>query len=436
MKAWQTAVLVLVGLAAGCRTDPAITHLERENRYLEDVKYALEDELLRAEEELESCRQQNEALRRAQRRPDRAGRRPEAVREPQLAPPRLPARPEELQDELPPVIIETPAEPSPPGEIPRPPQAPAKAPGSSSAGQTHVRPSGQEARVSEAPRFVPDRPPPAATPSAPDPEALKSGTPGRSASPGSSRSPQQGASRFNPGLSQGVVPIGGNAIVPRGDSAEVDRITLNRLLTSGWDMDDRPGDEGIIVVLEPRDAQGRPVAAAAPVSVVLLDRGLPGEAARVARWDLDAQQVAAQFRQMPSGEAIYLELPWPGPPPVHSHLHLFVRYTTRDGRKLEANRELDIALEGQGGQWREPLRPTGPELGSPAPASAWRPRPLWPAPGEDAADRPGEDAGALPLAAGTPSKAESSWTADSSNQQVRRRQTARRPRPVWSPDRR
>ena len=127
----------------------------------------------------------------------------------------------------------------------------------------------------------------------------------------------------------------------------MDRITLNRLSVGGWDADGRAGDDGIFLLIEPRDAEGQMIAAAGPISVVLLDRGLPGEAARVARWDLTAHQAAAYFRRMPAGDGIYLELPWPSAPPVHSHLHLFVRFTTRDGRNLEANRELDITLAGQ-----------------------------------------------------------------------------------------
>ena len=223
-------------------------------------------------------------------------------------------------------------------------KTPVGAPRSSQPGEPK-RQDGSE--QGEAPKFTPGTGP--ADGGEPLPEPRKLNVPGASGKDKSSQS------RPRPGALPWAVPVGGTTLVPRADSSQVDCITLNRLLFGGWDMDGRPGDEGIFLLVEPRDTEGRFVPAAAPLSVVVLDRGLAGPAARVARWDLTAEQVSTLFRRMPTGEGIYLELPWPGTPPVHSHLHLFVRYTTRDGRKLEANRELDIALE-KTGTGSEPSR--------------------------------------------------------------------------------
>ena len=38
---------------------------------------------------------------------------------------------------------------------------------------------------------------------------------------------------------------------------------------------------------------------------------------------------------------------WPADPPKHNRLHLFVRYVTADGRRLEANAPIDVALAGE-----------------------------------------------------------------------------------------
>ena len=97
-----------------------------------------------------------------------------------------------------------------------------------------------------------------------------------------------------------------------------------------------------MVVIEPRDARGRLVDAPADIQVVVLDPERRGPEPRVARWDITAAEAAARLGD-PSEPGIHLNLPWPDRPPTHSKLRLFVRYLTSDGRKLEANRFVEVA---------------------------------------------------------------------------------------------
>jgi hypothetical protein len=172
-----------------------------------------------------------------------------------------------------------------------------------------------------------------------------------------------------------VIPAQAIALDPRADNRRVDRITLNRALTGGYDRDTRSGDAGVAVLVEPRDAQGRLVPAAGPISVVLLDRGLSGNAARVARWDFTAEQTATLYRKTPYGEGFFLEMPWSGNPPAHSHLHMFVRYSTKDGRNVEASREVDVAMPAGGGRNWLALTPAAGETQPLRKAGSWQPKP-------------------------------------------------------------
>lgn len=101
------------------------------------------------------------------------------------------------------------------------------------------------------------------------------------------------------------------------------------------------------MVIEPRDAGGDFIPATAPISVVVMDAALPGEAAHVARWNFTAAEIAQRYRKTPTMEGFYLEVPWPAAPPIHSDLRLFVRYTTDDGRKLQAEGPIRVALAGR-----------------------------------------------------------------------------------------
>ncbi len=135
-------------------------------------------------------------------------------------------------------------------------------------------------------------------------------------------------------------------LTPSGDSRRVAGITLNRTLTGSILADDRSGDQGLLAVIEPRDREGQTVDAPAEVSLVVLDPALKGDAARVARWDFTAAETAAMFRRSGSSQAIHLTTVWPGDPPAHRKLHLFVRYVTADGRKLQADQPIEVVLPG------------------------------------------------------------------------------------------
>ena len=126
----------------------------------------------------------------------------------------------------------------------------------------------------------------------------------------------------------------------------VAEIRLNPVYTGGEDFDELPGDDGVAVLIEPRNARGEVLAQPGRVSVVVVDPSAPDDRARVARWDLSEQEVSERIQQSNGKRGILLKLPWPQSRPEHSKLHLFVRYVTNDERNLESDREFFITLNG------------------------------------------------------------------------------------------
>lgn len=325
MKSWQFTVLGVACLAmAGCRTDPSIAILTRENRVLEDEVYRLRGIIEDYQTAMQSC----------------DSRTVDSPEPPQPSPPAGPAPATEAPAWMSPVV-EEPRQEVAPGEALEQLRTPAD-------------------RRQQGP-LLPNGNPPA---DAPQSSATGYATPIRPA-----------------------------------DGGQVARLVLNRQLTGGYDADGVSGDEGVQVVIEPLDDQGRRIAAGADVSVVVLDPALEGEAARVARWDFTAAETAGLFRHTGLGRGIQLNAVWPAAPPVHNQLHLFVRYTTGDGRRLLADGPIRVNLPGRQASGWVPAKHAS------APLQAGRPTPVV---------RPGDSAS---------------------------RQTATRPaepsvrRPVWSPDR-
>jgi hypothetical protein len=130
------------------------------------------------------------------------------------------------------------------------------------------------------------------------------------------------------------------------DSERIERIELASMIGT-LHSDDKAGDDGLVIVVEPWDGSDQMLADAAEVRVVLIDPAEPAETSRYAQWHFEAEETTKLYRDgdLPG---LHLELPWPGDPPRHDRLHLFVRYTTSDGRKLEADSLVEVELGGRG----------------------------------------------------------------------------------------
>ncbi|MDP6467052.1 MAG: hypothetical protein QF918_04915 [Pirellulaceae bacterium] len=171
----------------------------------------------------------------------------------------------------------------------------------------------------------------------------------------------------SPRYQQPTRPI---AITPRapGDP-RITHIELNPTLTGGTDFDRKSGDDGLIIVLEPRNADNEFVPLAGPITVVLLDyaKRNQGSAALIDRWKIDAPTVHKLMLNDQHVQGIQLRLPWSDRPPENSKLRLDVRYTTADGRHLDARSDVVVSLPGQYSARWTPRAPSSSSEHDPSP---------------------------------------------------------------------
>jgi hypothetical protein len=300
---------LLIVLVSGCATGPYVnSHIETVNteyRQLEDYVYKLEEENARLCQELEALKGTGGTIKSPSSAPTRVNpfRRPSTT-----TPPRTRGD-------------AAPSEDSPIIELPSP------TPSSSSPGtrSTTNRPS-----------LAPSEPTaPADTPPSIEPPRLQLEIP----------EPKTDELLPVPPATRDInIPKASDPISPKPTNKKVTHLFLNPTLTGAADFDGRPGDDGLRIVLQPRNSENEFVREAGPLSVVLLDPERQGEAARIARWDFD-QSNSRQLLAASDGRGIKLEVPWPAAAPHANHLKLFVRYETADGRKLTADK--DIYLNAQ-----------------------------------------------------------------------------------------
>jgi hypothetical protein len=386
MKKSPLAVAGLFCLVlAGCRTDPSITLLERQNRMLEDEVYQLRGVIQDYEEGMtQNC----VVTEGAQIAPDQGET--WKTRESTAVPsesnePR--SRRSSSSQAIPGPVVEMPGEALPPGKIPK----------------ILEHPAGTKAPAEPGKLNPPQTPMQFEGPTGPN-------------LPGS-----QDYERGAPGKTSKIHPTGGIESVAKDDSKDVGQLVLNRMLTGGYGTEGRSGDCGVLAVIEPRDAKGRRLEAPADVAVVLIDPSKTGPQAKIARWDFPAAETAKLVRGNGIARGMYVECPWPDRPPENNRLHLFVRYTTRDGRKLEADQSVEVALPGEkAARWT----PAGPELqpaaGSDSELTSYQ-RSGAEAAESEVSDSPSDDPA-------PPRRARSMRTASRTN-------SAAIQRPVWSPER-
>jgi hypothetical protein len=319
---WCLGTLVIITIAvthAGCRRrDPyadAVAEITRaEKMDLEDQIYALEDQVAQKERELEALRGRTPVRTTppAARAPrTRAAMPPPAVMDDaELTPPSIDhGVPLEPKIELPPI------DPTP---VRKPDVKPPAA-------KPPVRPIKPAATSSE----VDDLPPPNI------PEPAAEALPAPPTTTPSFRKPANEPELVDPSVSN---------------------VFINPFHTAGVELDQQPGDDGLRILFEPRNAAGQFVPQTGPVTIVAIDPAVEGDKARVGKWELSKTEVSQRMLDARPERGVKVQLKWPDQRPEHSKLKLFVRYTTTDGRQVEGHSDVFVTLPGQISQRWTPRR--------------------------------------------------------------------------------
>ena len=136
----------------------------------------------------------------------------------------------------------------------------------------------------------------------------------------------------------GEVIVGGDPVIQgiafRPITQSIISLSINRLRTTGRDFDGELGDDGFVVVLEPRDSQGDLVLMPGPIEVRAYVENTSTNVA--AHWKLNSAEVQRAIRSSSTSRGIPIELRWPGIMPRQSEVTLVVRMRTRSGDDVTA----------------------------------------------------------------------------------------------------
>lgn len=171
--------------------------------------------------------------------------------------------------------------------------------------------------------------------------------------------PGQPVSRNNinsPKSSSAAVARHTRASHTKSTGSTASEIVIRRDHSRGQDSDGRPGDDGLEILLQLKTTRGETVLEVGELTIGMIDPLASSANQRIGKWNFLPKETALFFvDENAETRGILLKLPWEQAIPRGRKVVVFVRYTTRDGRRLQTSAQI-------------PINPPNDELG-PAEAS-------------------------------------------------------------------
>lgn len=119
-------------------------------------------------------------------------------------------------------------------------------------------------------------------------------------------------------------------------------VQFSPLMTGGADLDQRPGDDAVAVVVFPHDAEGETVKLPGSMQIEAFDLSRPEGAQRIGQWSFNMTETRRHWHKGVIQSGYQFELPWQEPPQSDKVL-LHGRLVTTDGRQFDATHTIRVS---------------------------------------------------------------------------------------------
>jgi len=132
------------------------------------------------------------------------------------------------------------------------------------------------------------------------------------------------------GTAAGVHPEQADLLV------RIDRLAINTWMTGGQNTDDSPGDDELVVLVQPRDVDNEPVKLPGTLQLRLSDPAAPEGSPALGSWQFAPDECRRRWLGSMLSQGFLFRLPWQTPP-TRDRLLLHARFDTTDGRRFDAD---------------------------------------------------------------------------------------------------
>ena len=136
-------------------------------------------------------------------------------------------------------------------------------------------------------------------------------------------------------------PIAGREPMEIVDSKIVE-IAFHPTMCRGHNFDDKPGDDGLYLVVTPVNATGQVMNKPGTLTVIVEDAAETKDNGRIAAWEITPEQLAETLEPIGAAQGFHLSLPWQGKLPTSKVVTVYLRYSDALGRTRVNQREVHL----------------------------------------------------------------------------------------------
>ncbi|MDZ4852242.1 MAG: hypothetical protein SGI77_23385 [Pirellulaceae bacterium] len=129
---------------------------------------------------------------------------------------------------------------------------------------------------------------------------------------------------------------------------KVIEIAFHPTLCRGQNTDAKNAEDGLYLVLQPRNASGETIDIPAGVTIVALDPNRPEAESKIGRWSYSMEEVEASLEPIGVSHGFHILLPWQAIKPLDDSVLIYIRYEMADGRRLVNERRIQLHVPSAG----------------------------------------------------------------------------------------
>ena len=132
------------------------------------------------------------------------------------------------------------------------------------------------------------------------------------------------------------------------NDTKIVEIAFHPTLCRGQYLNAEDDNDGLYLVLQPRNRLGESIDHPASVTIVALDPNRTEGDSRIGRWTLTAEEVDAALEPIGVSHGYHLALPWQQAKPSGDAVQVYVRYEMDDSRRLVNERRIQLHVPTNG----------------------------------------------------------------------------------------
>lgn len=149
--------------------------------------------------------------------------------------------------------------------------------------------------------------------------------------------------------------IGKPAWIAEPTDTRVVEIAFHPSLSRGSNRESDPNEDGLRLVMQPRNQHGDFLPEVAGMTLVVVDTGRPAGESKLGRWTWTAEELQESLEPIGFSQGFHVAVAWQSKRPIAKSIQVHVRYEMADGRRLVNEKTIELYA---------------PSLGS----DAWTPR--------------------------------------------------------------